>query len=56
MNRIVLASSICAMTLSCLLSTANAQGLPDTALPEHYKVTLSPDFQTDSFTGDNVTL
>ena len=52
MNRIALASSLCAMTLSCLLLTANAQRLPDTALPEHYKVTLSPNFQTDDFTGE----
>jgi hypothetical protein len=29
-----------------------AQHLPDTATPEHYQITLSPDFGKENFVGD----
>ena len=31
---------------------ANAQRLPDTAVPDHYRVTLAPNFDKDNFTGE----
>jgi aminopeptidase N len=39
--------------LLVLLSTASlAQRLPETALPEHYELSFAPDFQKDTFAGD----
>ena len=38
--------------LPILCSIANAQRLPGEAAPESYRLTLSPDFQKDNFTGD----
>ena len=35
-----------------LSAWASAQRLPDTAAPDHYQVTLAPNFENDSFTGE----
>src|SRR5437588_6972259 len=40
------------LLLACLATLAGAQQLPRTVLPEHYQLTLSPNFQTDKFDGD----
>ncbi len=40
------------LLLACLAMLAEAQQLPRTVLPENYQLTLSPDFQTDKFDGD----
>jgi aminopeptidase N len=36
----------------CLAFTASAQRLPVTAVPSHYKITLTPDLQAATFDGD----
>ncbi|MGE5206831.1 MAG: M1 family metallopeptidase, partial [Chlamydiota bacterium] len=36
----------------CLATLTGAQQLPRTVLPENYQLTLSPNFQTDKFDGD----
>src|SRR5438034_8145174 len=41
---------ICALFL--LAATGAAQHLPDTAIPEHYQITLAPDFGKENFVGD----
>lgn len=41
-----------ALLLITLATLAGAQQLPRTVLPENYQLTLSPDFQTDKFAGD----
>ncbi|HEY6936806.1 MAG TPA: M1 family peptidase, partial [Terriglobales bacterium] len=40
------------LLLACLGTLAAAQQLPRTVLPEKYQLTLSPNFQTDKFDGD----
>ncbi|HKC71471.1 MAG TPA: M1 family metallopeptidase [Terriglobales bacterium] len=40
------------LLLACLETLAAAQQLPRTVLPENYQLTLSPNFQTDKFDGD----
>jgi len=40
------------LLLACLGTLAAAQQLPRTVLPENYQLTLSPNFQTDKFDGD----
>lgn len=46
MKRLVL------LTMLCLAAVAGAQRLPDTAVPSHYKMTLTPDLQKATFDGD----
>jgi len=36
----------------CLATLAAAQPLPRTVLPDNYQLTLTPNFQTDKFDGD----
>ena len=43
---------IAVLLLACLGTFAAAQPLPRTVLPENYQLTLSPNFQTDKFDGD----
>ena len=40
------------LLLVCLAAMAGAQQLPRTVLPENYQLTLTPNFQTDRFGGD----
>jgi puromycin-sensitive aminopeptidase len=43
--------------LGCLLALgnrANAQRLPATVLPEHYRITFTPDFSKDVFAGEEI--
>ena len=35
-----------------LASVASAQRLPETAVPENYQLTLSPNFDKDNFAGE----
>jgi hypothetical protein len=35
-----------------LVSIASAQRLPEISVPDNYKLTLTPDFTKDNFTGD----
>jgi aminopeptidase N len=44
--------NIAALLVVCLGTLAGAQQLPRTVLPENYQLTLSPNFQTDKFEGD----
>jgi aminopeptidase N len=44
--------NIAVLLLACLGTLAGAQQLPRTVLPENYQLTLSPDFQTNKFGGD----
>ena len=48
MKRCVLVSSV----LLLLATVATAQRLPGTAIPSHYKMTLTPDLKAATFTGD----
>lgn len=41
-----------AVLLVCLATLATAQQLPRNVLPESYQLTLTPNFQTDKFDGD----
>ncbi len=46
-------TSLFLFTALLLLSTfANAQRLPDTAVPDNYRVTLAPNFDKDNFAGE----
>jgi aminopeptidase N/puromycin-sensitive aminopeptidase len=40
------------LLIVCLATLGAAQQLPRTVLPENYQLTLSPNFQTDKFDGD----
>ena len=40
------------VVLSALAAPAVAQRLPQTVLPDHYDIHLSPDFSTDDFRGE----
>jgi aminopeptidase N len=44
--------NIAVLLMACLGTLAGAQQLPRTVLPENYQLTLSPNFQTDKFDGD----
>ncbi len=40
------------ITMALLSVAVSAQRLPDTAVPENYRITLAPHFNTDKFTGE----
>ena len=42
------------LLLVCLTALAGAQRLPRMVLPENYQLTLTPNFQTDKFGGDEI--
>ncbi|HTM88411.1 MAG TPA: hypothetical protein VL155_09430, partial [Terriglobales bacterium] len=42
------------LLLVCLTALAGAQQLPRMVLPENYQLTLTPNFQTDKFGGDEI--
>ncbi|HEV2117431.1 MAG TPA: M1 family metallopeptidase [Terriglobales bacterium] len=45
---------IAVLLSACLVTLAGAQQLPRTVLPENYQLTLSPNFQTDKFDGEEI--
>jgi len=45
-------ASVCLLVLLGLTAFSWAQRLPETAVPTNYKVTFTPNFTNDSFTGD----
>jgi aminopeptidase N/puromycin-sensitive aminopeptidase len=45
------AAAMVACFLSTYVNPANAQRLPSTAIPEHYKLTLTPDLKSATFAG-----
>ena len=49
MKRWLLVAVVCAMVLPVV-----AQRLPGTAIPSHYKLTLTPDLKNATFTGDEI--
>ncbi len=46
------AAALAWLLLSGLAAPAAAQRLPQTALPDHYDIHLSPDFTTNGFRGE----
>src|SRR5262249_15748220 len=45
---------ILTFSLLLLLSPAFAQRLPEGAIPQHYQLTFTPDFNTDTFAGEEI--